>query len=189
MQHHWAWLGAVAGLLAVCPVTLADELFSTATVQFDLDTIVEFEFVQSNGVYQSTFGVLNVATGERVPLLAEVRSSDDNGQAIRLETDLGSPGVTVVQSLAEFRFIAGTPYSFYLESSYNGQPAGIIYSTNVQNPGGSPRVVFEGGLTELAAGGVMLRWDDTGSLLVDPPQQDRDFDDFLVRAGGQLVCP
>lgn len=34
----------------------------------------------------------------------------------------------------------------------------------------------------------MLNWDDTGSLLVATPEEDRDFDDFLVRAGGNLAC-
>lgn len=176
----------------------AAEQFSTKGIQFDADTIVEFEFVESHGAYQSTFGVLNLETGEKTPLLAEVKPSD-NFQNVSTPSDYrrtpskddftGTPGNTVPQALAEFYFKANNRYVFYLESSYKGRPAGIVYSTNSQNLGGNQQAKFEGEISGLANGGTITLWDDTGSVLVKPNQNDADFNDFVVRAGGHLACP
>ena len=163
--------------------------------------MVEFEFVESRGSYQSTFGVINLLTGEKTPLLAEVKPSDvpqplvapssfttDAGTATTNDF-LGTPGNTVPEPLAEFEFKANTPYAFYLESFLNGRSEDAFYSANNRNPNRALRVQFGGGFDSLAAGGALLTWDDTGSLLVDAAEQDRDFDDFVVRAGGYLACP
>lgn len=180
----------------------AVEEFGNRGIRFDVDTIVEFEFVESNGAYQSTFGVINLETGEKTPLLVEAQPSDtpqeiaqpsdyedDSGLA---DTDdfIGTPGGAVPNPLPEFEFKANTRYTFYLESSYRGQPAGIFYSTDAENSGNTQRARFEGeGLAALANGGSLLRWDDTGSALVRLEQQDADFDDFIIRIGGHEACP
>jgi len=189
------WIGTLS------PALQAQEIFGNSGIQFEQDTIIEFEFLESHGGYQSTFGVINLVTGEKTPLIEEVKPADfsqtilapsDFSTDLGLGNDtdfLGTPGNAVPQPLAEFQFQANTPYAFYLESSYNGQPAGILYSTSTQNPGTNQQVLFEGGMPGLASGGVLLRWDDTGSLLVRENQQDRDFDDFVVRAGGHVACP
>lgn len=176
----------------------AAEKFGNRGVEFDVDTIVEFEFVESHGAYQSTFGVLNLDTGEKTPLLAEVKPSD-NFQNVNTPSDYrrspskndftGTPGNTVPQPLAEFAFKANKRYVFYLESTYNGSPAGIVYSTNAQNLGGNQQAKFDGELFGLANGGTITLWDDTGSVLVKPNQNDADFNDFIVRAGGHIACP
>jgi hypothetical protein len=192
----------IVGLLGTFsrPAQAADQ-FDTNGIRFDVDTIVEFEFVQSHGAYQSTFGVINLNTGEKTPLLAEVKPSDrpqdvnrptkyrgPNGELD--PTDFtGTPGNTVPQPLAEFTFKANTQYAFYLESTYNGRPAGIVYSTNAQNLGGNQQAKLEGELSGLANGGTITLWDDTGSVLVKPNRQDTDYNDFVVRAGGHLACP
>jgi len=176
------------------------ETFGDAGIQFDRDTIIEFEFVESHGAYQSTFGVVNLDTGERTPLLAEVKPADSPDPVDRPSTysdDTGSPtrdfpgtpGNAVPQPLAEFRFQARTRYAFYLESSYNGRPVGIVYSTRVQNPGQNQQTRFEGDLSALSSGGSVIRWDDTGSAIVRQNQKDTDFDDFIVRSGGYRACP
>ncbi|MGJ3254327.1 MAG: hypothetical protein ACFE0J_24810 [Elainellaceae cyanobacterium] len=167
------FLGLATNLVAF--PAQAQEQFGNQGIIFDVDTVVEFEFVQSDGVYQSTFGVVNLTTGEQIPLMAEERSR--------------TRGMTVPNPLAEFEFEADTPYAFYLESRYNGQPAQTIYSLSDRNPGNQRLLMFDGDFIDLAEGGILLRWDDTGSLLVPPDQQDRDFDDFTVRAGGHLACP
>lgn len=182
-------------------VVKAQDIFENNGIQFDVDTIVEFEFVESNGAYQSTFGVINLDTGEKTPLLAEVKPSDsaqnvgrpsdyqnDTGTGTRKDFR-GTPGNTVPQPLTEFQFKAKTRYVFYLESTYNGKPAGIVYSTNASNPGGNQQAQLEGGFQSLANNGTTIRWDDTGSVLVRQDKEDRDFDDFIVRAGGSLDCP
>ncbi len=168
---------------------IAAEIFSNDGIQFDVDTVIEFEFVESHGAYQSTFGVMNLATGEKMPLLSETKASDSDDPVFNKKTDfLGTPGNAVPQPLAEFKFQAHTPYTFYLESTYKGRPAGIVYSLNIKNLGGNKQVIFDGDLAKMANGGTILRWDDTGSLLVSKDQDDNDFNDFIVRLGGHQAC-
>lgn len=187
-------LAAIASLHALAvsaswmPVH-AEESFGNGGIQFDVDTVVEFEFVESHGAYQSTFGVINLDTGEKTPLIVEVKPSDSDDPVVNKKMDfLSTPGNAVPQPLAEFKFKAKTRYAFYLESTYAGQAAGIFYSTNAKNPGGNEQVRFDSTIAGLSGGGSLIRWDDTGSLLVRPDKEDRDFDDFVVRAGGHLAC-
>lgn len=202
-----ALLNAAGFLSTVSRPVQAIEQFGNSGIEFDVDTIVEFQFVGSQGAYQSTFGVINLDTGEKIPLLYEVKPSD-NPQNVNTPTDyrqsalrsstslsvskpdfVGTGNNTVPQPLVDFEFKANTRYAFYLESNYNGRPAGILYSKDIQNPGNSQQVKFQGELSTLENGGVVLLWDDTGSVLVKPSQEDRDFNDFIVRAGGHLACP
>jgi hypothetical protein len=205
--HSIGWVrqgivAAVVGSLtsAVPMVAIAQEQFDNTVVRFNVDTIVEFEFLESNNAYQSTFGVIDLSTGERFPLIEEVIPSDMT-QPLNVPSDYeddtgfstsddfpGTPGNAVPNPFAEFMFEANTPYAFYLESSFNGRPAGIVYSTNAENPNLEQQASFENNIEALAAGGVIIRLDDTGSLLVSASQQDRDLDDFVVRAGGYLDC-
>jgi len=197
-----AILGGLAStsiyLLGTFPAQ-AQERFGNDGIQFDEDTIVEFEYVSSHGAYQSTFGVIDLDTGVKTPLIAEVKPSDtpedvtkpsdykkNNGAGGDFE---GTPGNAVPNPLAEFEFKANKRYAFYLESTYNGKPAGIFYSVDTQNSVRRQRARFEGSLSNLPNGGTLLRWDDTGTLLVKPGREDTDFDDFIVRSGGNLACP
>ena len=193
-------IGAVVGGLASAfssPAQAAD-LFGNQGIQFEVDTIVEFEFVESNGAYQSVFGVINLDTGEKTPLVVEAAPSDrpqdvnrpstytDDSGLSNTDDFFGTPGTTVPNPLPEFEFKANTRYAFYLESTYNGRPAGILYSIDARNPGANQQAQFEGNLLN---GGSIIRWDDTGSVLVRTNQQDQDFDDFIVRVGGHEACP
>ncbi len=196
-------MGAVAGGLAsIWPgLSHAQERFDNDVIRFELDTIVEFEFLESNNAFQSTFGVIDLSTGQRFPLFAEVIPSDfpqvvnvpsdfeDDAGAQNQDDFIGTPGNTVPNPYAEFEFEANVPYAFYLESTYNGLPAGIVYSTDAENPDTGRLARFEDSITGLAEGGIVIRLDDTGALLVGDGQQDRDLDDFIVRAGGYLDCP
>lgn len=190
---------AIASTLAM-PVK-ALETFGNNGIQLDADTIVEFEFVESNGAYQSSFGVINLDTGEKTALLVEAKPADtaqdverpssytdETGASTRRDFK-GTPGNAVPRPLVEFTFKANTRYAFYLESTINGRPAGILYSTDAQNPNNRQQTQFEGGFTTLGDGnGAVIRWDDTGAALVRTTDQDRDFDDFIVRAGGFQNC-
>ncbi|GAP97855.1 PEP-CTERM sorting domain-containing protein [Leptolyngbya sp. NIES-2104] len=170
----------------------AVSLINNSGVQFDQETTIESNFVESHGAYQSTFGVINLETKEKTPLITETRASDSpesifkpstRRSHIGTNTDFkGTPGNAVPQPTAQFRFQANQRYVLYLESTYNGRPTGIIYSTDVLNPNREQQVQFAGGLTDLCSGGVTVGWDDTGSKIVrDRQQQDRDFDDFIVQ--------
>lgn len=227
---------AVTGfLLSVSQATQAQTALQNDGIQFSQDTIVEFEFIESHGAYQSTFGVIDLdscqtswgkvdfSTCQKTPLLVEAKSSDFPENISRRSTYedsenqtqdfLGTPGNTVPQPMSEFMFKASKRYAFYLESSFNGMPAGIKYSSAIYNPNDSKQALFidnlnpeilqarrrnadhieldpqlEEELGTLVNGGMIIRWDDTGSVLVPQSQADADFDDFIVGVGGELEC-
>lgn len=180
---------------------ISENVVSNETMTFAEDTIVQFEFLQSNGAYQSEFGVVNLETGERTPLFVEVRPSDRDQSVVDpsdfaedltpsdADDFIGTVGTTVLERYAEFEFAANTPYAFYLDSTFRDRSAGTFFSEDAQNPNGEQHVQFEGGFEQLADGtGIFIRWDDTGALLVPQSNEDRDFDDFLVLMGGYLDC-
>lgn len=140
----------------------AGELFGNEGIQFQQDTIVEFEFIVSHGAYQSTFGVIDLDscatdsldTCKKTPLLWEEKPSDtadtiyrrstyqDNVRINDLDDFKGTPGDAVPNSLAEFLFKAGKRYAFYLESAFNGKPVDVMYSTNLFNPEDNRQALF-----------------------------------------------
>jgi hypothetical protein len=205
LRKAWVSIALLAGVattdvaIAQSMASMPDELFGSQGIQFAQDTIVEFEFVESNNAYQSTFGVIDLTTGEKMPLFQEQGSADGTQTIARPSTyqdDTGSasandfkgtPGQVVQQPKSEFQFAANKSYALYLESSYEGKPAGTVYSTNIKNINGQKQTEFGGQFGQLSEGGVMLRWEDTGSLFVS--QEDADYDDFIVRAGGHYDCP
>ena len=182
------------------PAFAASMSFGNDQIRFGEDTTLESSFVESHGAYQSTFGVINLDTNEKTPLLVESRAADQPDTVFRPSTktsDLesakdfrGTPGNSVSQPSARFNFKANTNYAFYLESSYNGRPVGMLYSSDVLNPNKERQVRFSGtDMTSLCQGGSVIAWDDTGSKLVrDREQQDRDFDDFVVQLRN-TACP
>jgi hypothetical protein len=160
----------------------AAEDFNNNFIRFEKDTIVELEFVESRGAYQSTMGVINLVTGEKTPLLAEVKASDDQSlTSPRSQDFIGTPGNTVPQPLAEFVFKGGQPYAMYLESSYQGRDAGTIYSSNNRNLNAQLQSRV-GDVSGLSNQGLKIEWDDTGSVL--SRRDDTDFNDFVTIAGG-----
>ncbi|MBT9312480.1 DUF4114 domain-containing protein [Leptothoe kymatousa] len=187
---------AVIGLAT--PAAFAQETFGNQGIRMDVDTVVEFEFLESNGSYQSVFGIVNLDTGEKYPLYGEVKGSDIQ-QSVNAPSDYqddlgnqnrddfhGTPGKTVPMPLGEFRFAADTDYTFYLESYFNGQPAGTLYSTSSLNPNPQTYAQFDGPVEDIIDGGLVLRWEDSGSVLVGNENTDFDYDDFIVRVGGHL---
>lgn len=178
--------------IMMSPSAQAATLINNGGVQFEQDTTLEADFVESNGAYQSVFGVINLDTKEKTPLLIETKSADDPDTIFRPSSKVpnlgipgdfrGTPGNAVQQATGSYNFKAGNRYVFYLESSYNGRPTGILYSTNTFNPNQEQQAEFAGSPTELCTTGMMVAWDDTGSRLVrNRQQQDRDFDDFVVK--------
>lgn len=182
--------GWLASQIAI-PVHAAT-LLNNSGIQFDQDTAIESNFVESHGAYQSTFGVINLDTKEKEPLLVETKGSDDAESIFKpssrrshlgTKTDFrGTPGNAVPNPKAQYTFKANQRYVLYLESSYKGRATGIVYSTNVLNSNREQQVQFAGGASDLCASGITVGWDDTGSKLVrNRQQQDRDFDDFVVQ--------
>jgi hypothetical protein len=155
----------------------AAEQFNEQNIQFDRDTVIEFEFLRSNNVAQSTFGVVNLSTGEKTPLVGETRATDKPGKNYT-----GSPGKAVRKPFAEFTFKSGTPYALYLESTVKGKAATTVYSTPDKN-GGSQLVKFDNDVTALGSQGIKMGWNDGTSTKAGS------FNQFMVIAGGGVGCP
>lgn len=121
---------------------------------------------------------------------------------------IGTPGDTVIEPLAEFTFEAGRRYVFYLESRFDNKFVGIVYSMDLINAKSNRLALFNSETLSatpianrrntlsddsnqfeaLLNGGILLRFDDTGSELVKEKYQDRDYDDFVVGIGGYEGC-
>jgi hypothetical protein len=156
--------------IAVQPVK-AEEQFSNQSIQFDRDTIIEFELVKANNPASSTFGVINLATGEKVPLISESTAKSQ----------------TVSTPLTEFTFKANTPYALYLESTVKakkGSSTKVVYSNNDRN-GGRQFANFDNGVSGLGNQGVRISWNDG----IGKAKSAGGFDRFMVIAGGGIGCP
>jgi hypothetical protein len=184
----------------ILPARAADMSIGNEGIRANRSTTLQSEFVESHGAYQSTFGVINLTTKEKTPLLVETKPSDSPDTIFRPSTkidDLGSaldfpgtPGNAVPEPTRQYTFQPNNDYVFYLESSFNGRPTGILYSTDRLNPNAEQHVRFNGNINTLCqTGGMTLGWDDTGSRIVRNRQaQDRDYDDFIVRLR-DTACP
>lgn len=202
----------VVGLLfaLTAPVKAQNPPPASAGIRYNEETIVEFEFRESHGYYQSTFGIVNLNTGETTDLISETKPFDDFSDVSDLDRPstgtndsgtsrdfLGTPGNAVPQPVRRFTFQANTPYAFYLKviDPRSGRLRTTLYSTRLEQMGnGSTPDAAQsvGGLADGVVGdrkGVRISWDDTG---LPAPGKDRDFDDFVVEAGGYLIafpCP
>lgn len=131
------------------------ETFGTQGIRFLQDTEITFNFVQSNGAFQSTVKLFEVGGGNRLTfvqdLFAETKGSDnlwENGW-------LGTCGNTVAYTVGNtctsyFTFQANKTYTLGLDSGFNG----IVYSTTALNnfaPGGTQQVVFNSFGSQAAA--------------------------------------
>ena len=231
-----AWTGLAFGTVGVGIIgnsAIANEptdYVGNKGVEFEEETVVEFEFIQSHGAYQSTFGVIDLdscKTGvggeiifdscQKNPLISEVKPSDTYETVTRRSTYednlsganydfVGTPGNAVTQPMAEFTFEKGKRYAFYLESYFDSKPVGVVYSVDFLNEKNNRQALFNEEIpTKLATrrnvpnsetnqfptlveGGLLLRFDDTGSALVKENYRDVDFDDFVVGIGGYQGC-
>lgn len=159
----------------------ADE-FSNNVVQFDVETGVEFEVIESHGAYKSIFGVMDLNTGAKTLLIKEEKSADSDDREVNKASDfLGTPGNTLNPPKNVFKFQANTPYTFFLESrNGSGRVVSTVYSTSSKNAKGSVQAQFDKDFSGLANQGVKISWDDT----VKKSGAGTDFNDFVVIAGG-----
>jgi hypothetical protein len=164
----------------------AATMINNSGLEFEQDTTLDSNFVESHGAYQSTFGVIDLLTKEKIPLLTETKPSDRTESIFKPSSRRSHVGTNIdFSGTPGNAFKANRQYVLYLESSFNGRPTGIVYSNDVLNPNREQQVKFAGTAADLCTSGVMVNWDDTGSKLVrNRGQQDRDFDDFIVQLKG-----
>jgi hypothetical protein len=170
VAHLAISLGTLGLLNALSLPATAEDLLANKGVRFAEDTIVEFEFIESHGAYQSAFGVIDLSscqsdpagvilfdTCTKTPLLQEVKAADTEDTIYRsstYETDsskktpntdfLGTPGNAVPKAKTEFLFKAERKYAFYLESQFNGRYVGTVYTTDFFNSQGNRQAIFNG---------------------------------------------
>lgn len=166
-------LGMVAGSLltmASAPAEAAT-LFDNSGIQFDKNTLMDFDFLGSQGKFKSTFGVYEVidgVLGSFSALFSETQRSDNDST----NDWEGTCPTTVPNCKASFEFLAGKTYTFGLVSTDRD---GTVYSTNALNTafGGTQQAKFTG---SSLSQGIAIAFDDRGN------NNDMDFNDFRVNA-------
>lgn len=121
---------AIAGLVFTAPAQAFS--FNNSGILFNRNTTVKFDFVGSHGWFKSSFGVLDLTTGNKTFLLSEVKRSDNGGQF----DHKGTCGNTVLSCSATFNFQAGNQYAFFLDSGTDVWHDYDIYSTDSMNASG-----------------------------------------------------
>ena len=67
-KSHLMLMGISLGTLGcITPSAIAENYFGNNNIQFDQDTTIEFEFIESHGAYQSTFGVIDLDSCQTQP--------------------------------------------------------------------------------------------------------------------------
>ncbi len=149
-------LGLIAAATATALVSYAapsqaasltpGERFGTQGIKFLEDTNVKFNFIQSNGMFQSTVKLFEVGAGNSLTfvqnLFVETKGSDNGWQ----NGWLGTCGNTVAFTegntcTSSFTFLANKTYTLGLDSGWGG----MVYSTTALNnfaPGGTQQAVF-----------------------------------------------
>jgi hypothetical protein len=187
-----AGLASAALLGLAAPAAFAADEFSQQAITFTQDTAVEFEFLESHGSYLATFGVMDLNSGEKTPLIKEDKASDSSERAVNKASDfLGTPGNAVSQPKNTFTFKANTPYTMYLESrTGSGRVASLVYSVDLRNPDSRQQSKLSTGFEGLSSQGVQVKWDDQakGRQATGAERNDDDFNDFVVIAGGANGC-
>jgi hypothetical protein len=187
-----AGLASAALLGLAAPAAFAADEFGGKAITFDTDTAIDFEFLESHGSFLATFGVMDLNSGEKTPLIKEDKPSDSSERAVNKATDfLGTPGNAVSQPKNTFTFKANTPYTLYLESrTGSGRVASLVFSNDLKNPNSRQQTKFDKGFEGLGAQGVKINWDDqaAGKQVTGAVRNDDDFNDFVVIAGGANGC-
>jgi len=198
----------LAGLLATSALALstvpaqAATLFGNEGIRFDTNTLVDFSFLRSQGLFKSTLSIVTADKTVVKDLFTEDQAFDTTSPDF-----IGfCPGTVTASGPSSactnsFLFQGGVDYSFALNSGA-GNPAGtngIVYSTNSLNTPVSQQAFFfsspfvapaPGNPIPTApnpssgnpfAGPVTIAFDDKGGF------NDQDFQDFVFTAQAQAV--
>ncbi|WP_339383614.1 PEP-CTERM sorting domain-containing protein [Oculatella sp. LEGE 06141] len=185
----------MAGLAA--PAQAFSFSFDTSGIRFDQTTVVDFNFLESHGKYQSSLGIMEVngstpVTGSFSLLFGEKKPGYDS-TANDWEALCG--GSTVPVCTSSFSFTAGKTYTLALSRPAGARdvPASYVYSTTAFNTSYKPptaynQAIFSGDLYSM--GGTLIRFEDIGdrydkkacAATGSTPNGDCDFNDFIVTA-------
>ncbi|HBE17621.1 MAG TPA: hypothetical protein DEG17_13330 [Cyanobacteria bacterium UBA11149] len=161
-----AVIGLVAGSsLGLAAIPAQAFSFGNDGIQFDKDTLVDFGFISSQGLFKSTLSVFDGTTS--TVLFAETKAFDTSLTDFKgsCPKTVSSPSGNCENS---FLFKSGVNYSLLLDSTPNGK----VYSTTSLNNPATLQAIF----TETGANSYLIAFDDRGN------RNDVDFNDFKVTA-------
>lgn len=177
--------------LSTMPAEAATVEFGNNGILFDTDTTIDFDFIESQGLFQSTLSIVEAAnpTNPIYTLFKENAPFDSTRPDF-----IGTCPKSVTSPPGEctnwFTFKANVEYSLALFSGKN-KPAGtngFVYSTDaLNNPVRQQAFVFDGVVlpeytgpgdifADPALGKVTITFDDKGNA------NDEDFQDFIITA-------
>jgi hypothetical protein len=203
-QQNLLYVATATTLLGIVSAVPANAFtFGNSGIQFDTDTTVNFEFLQSHGWWYGDFGVKDLSTGLETLLISETRNVDPgSGMSNDNLGTVGTPNAVLSENaFTSFNFNQGTEYSFFLKS-YDKTPQGTrgdhtrtVYSTSLLNPErwNTPVTITNNNYDESLNGrtvngrdrvlfegnllsGLTLFFEDNGIA------GNNDYDDFMVSA-------
>lgn len=203
-QQNLLYVATATTLLGIVSAAPANAFtFGNSGIQFDTDTTVNFEFLQSHGWWYGDFGVKDLSTGLETLLISETRNVDP-GSGMNNDNmgTVGTPNAVLSEdAFTSFNFNQGREYSFFLKS-YDKTPQGTrgdhtrtVYSTSLLNPErwNTPVTITDNNYDESLNGrtvngrdrvlfegnllsGLTLFFEDNGIA------GNNDYDDFMVSA-------
>jgi hypothetical protein len=142
-QRNILYVAAATTFFSLASVAPADAFtFGNSGIQFDTDTTLNFEFLQSHGWWFGDFGVKDLSSGLETLLISETRNVDP-GSGYQNDNQ-GTVGTTKAvvpnDAFSSFTFNQATEYSFFLKSyekttqGTRGAHTRTVYSTSLLNP-------------------------------------------------------
>jgi len=188
---------AVTAIMSLtAPANAATLKFGTNGIQFDKETQIEFNFLQSKGAAKSSLGIYDSSKGLIQTLFAESRMTDVGNESDKKEW-LGTAQSLVGAAKVTFTFLANKVYTLGLAGVLPGNIAmDTVYSSSNLNAGKLQRTVFgSGGGTEKIDYTATAATQTNTSLALNPSngpvlisfedktwKPDNDFNDFSVTA-------
>lgn len=208
-KHLLATTAAATALIGMVSVPAQASTFSSSSIKFDTDTIVDFTFLESHGYYRSAFGIQEVG-GAKTSLLTEVQNADKTDGT---KDWMGTCGISVTTCNASFTFKANTEYKMTLDwLTAGGEVRSLNYGAKLLNPTDTASALndplYAGSLTQkyqnynasptsklaLAsssasidpfAGPILIALEDFG--LDGQSLQHVDYNDFMVKASARAA--
>lgn len=136
-QKNFLYLATATTLLGLVSAAPAEAFtFGNSGIQFDTDTTVDFEFLQSHGWWKGQFGVVDTSSLNETFLISETRHVNPGSGWQDDSKGTAGIGLAVENPFSSFTFKAGTEYSFFLRSHDVNDPSRTYtqYSNTLLNP-------------------------------------------------------
>ena len=170
---------AVAATTLVSAVSLPAKAltFGNSGILFGQDTQVKFEFLQSQGKYQSKIGIYEVVGG--VTNFVQWLFQEDLRAFDTTSNDfLGTCGVSVSVCKTAFTFQSGVEYALGITPTQSPQSSGVLFSTNALNPVDPITGQVQALFTSIGSGKFQINFEDNGWI----ENGTRDYNDFVITA-------